>query len=215
MKTKYINSTKEKITDEGVKNSSVKKILKGDILLSFKLSIGKVAIANNEMYCNEAIAFFRGNKNVKTNYLYQYFLTNDITSNKTGCIGNGSLNKDSLKNLNITIPSIEDQEAIIKEMEYFDNLKEMYQTHITNTEKQIKERFEYHLNKCKNIVSKDTNESKENIVDSETEDDEEEKSIKKTKSTKSKVEKELETDTEDEKPIKKSSKKINKSTKKY
>jgi len=118
-------------------------------------------------------------------------------------------------------------------MKYFDNLKEMYQTHITNTEKQIKERFEYHLSKCKNAVPKDTNESKENNVDSETEDDEEEKIVKrtkitksskknvesaseeekpmiKTKSIKSKVEKELETDTDDEKPIKKS----NKSTKK-
>lgn len=70
-------------------------------------------------------------------------------------------------------------------MEYFDNLKEMYQTHITNTEKQIKERFEYHLNKCKNAVPKDINESKDDKADSETDDNEEEENVKKTKSTKS------------------------------
>ena len=40
-------------------------------------------------------------------------------------------------------------------MEYFDKLKEIYQTHITNTDIQIKERFEFHLNKCKN--AKETN----------------------------------------------------------
>jgi hypothetical protein len=37
-----------------------------------------------------------------------------------------------------------------KKMEYFDKLKEIYQTHITNTDIQIKEHFEFHLNKCKN-----------------------------------------------------------------
>ena len=146
-----------------------------------------------------------------------------------------NISNSFVENLNIPIPSIEDQEAIIKEMEYFDNLKEMYQTHIINTEKQIKERFEYHLNKCKNIVPKDITESKENNVDSETEDEEaknvkrtksskskkviesdseQEKPVKKSKSSKSKVEKELETDSEEEKQIKKSSKKTNKSTKK-
>ena len=40
-----INDTKEKITDDGIKNSSVKKIIKGSILMSFKLSIGKMGIA--------------------------------------------------------------------------------------------------------------------------------------------------------------------------
>lgn len=124
----------------------------------------------------------------------------------------------NLEKMNITIPSPEDQEAIIKEMEYFDNLKEMYQTHIINTEKQIKERFEYHLSKCKNAVPKDTVESKEDNtdnVDSETEDDEEEKIVKRTKTTKStkstkssKSKKDIVSDSKEEKPIKK-----NKSTK--
>jgi non-homologous end joining protein Ku len=50
-------------------------------------------------------------------------------------------------------------------MEYFDKLKEIYQTHIANTEIQIKECFEFHLNKCKN--STQTNqETKEELSES-------------------------------------------------
>lgn len=56
MNGQTITDTKEKITDEGVKNSNVKLIPKGTTLLSFKLSIGKTAIAGADLYTNEAIA---------------------------------------------------------------------------------------------------------------------------------------------------------------
>lgn len=56
MNGQTILDTKEKITDEGVKNSNVKLIPKGSTLLSFKLSIGKTAIAGKDLYTNEAIA---------------------------------------------------------------------------------------------------------------------------------------------------------------
>jgi len=40
----------------GVKNSNVKLFIKDTILFSFKLSIGKTAIAGVPLYTNEAIA---------------------------------------------------------------------------------------------------------------------------------------------------------------
>lgn len=45
---------KRKISDDGIKNSNVKLIPKGTTLLSFKLSIGKTAIAGKDLYTNEA-----------------------------------------------------------------------------------------------------------------------------------------------------------------
>ena len=56
MNGQIITDTKEKITDAGVKDSNVKLIPKGTTLLSFKLSIGKTAIAGTDLYTNEAIA---------------------------------------------------------------------------------------------------------------------------------------------------------------
>ena len=52
----YIYDTTEKITDLGIKNSNVKLLEKDSILFSFKLSIGKTAIAGKPLYTNEAIA---------------------------------------------------------------------------------------------------------------------------------------------------------------
>ena len=51
-----ITNTKEKITNEAIEKSNVKLIRKGTTLLSFKLSIGKTAIAGADLYTNEAIA---------------------------------------------------------------------------------------------------------------------------------------------------------------
>jgi len=149
MNTKYISDTKEKITDDGVNNSNVKLIKKGNILLSFKLSIGKIAFADDTMYCNEAIAFFEGNDEVSTKYLYTYFENTNITGGSSGCIGGGSLNKEKLNNLVISYPLLEDQEKIIKEMEELDVFEEQTKKLIQNLNKQAKETLERHLNSCK------------------------------------------------------------------
>jgi type I restriction-modification system DNA methylase subunit len=78
MKQKYITDTREKISDEAVKASNVKLIPKGTVLYSFKLTIGRVAIAGDNLYTNEAIAAFipkRGTEDIISNeYLYSLFL---------------------------------------------------------------------------------------------------------------------------------------------
>ncbi len=56
-------------------------------------------------------------------------------------------------------------------MKYFDKLKEMYQTHILNIDAQIKKRFEFYLNKCKDASEKKTDKKEE--LDSESESDKE------------------------------------------
>jgi type I restriction enzyme M protein len=85
----YIYDTKEKITDLGVQNSSVKLFTKDTILFSFKLSIGKTAIVGNPLYTNEAIAgiFSKNNDLLNNKYLY-YYLTITPTEkiNKTNYI---------------------------------------------------------------------------------------------------------------------------------
>ena len=54
----YIAETKEKITELAVMESGIKPIPKNTVIMSFKLSIGKVAITSKEMFCNEAIMAF-------------------------------------------------------------------------------------------------------------------------------------------------------------
>ena len=111
----YIYDTKEKITDLGVKESNVKLCAKDTILFSFKLSIGKTAIVGNPLYTNEAIAGIFINENLLSNmYLYYYLTINDFTKLGSGMFAKGSLNKKSLGELKIPIPSLENQEKIIE-----------------------------------------------------------------------------------------------------
>ncbi|WP_239733929.1 restriction endonuclease subunit S [Mammaliicoccus sp. M-M49] len=67
----FIKSTKEKIIEEGVVDYKVKIVPKDSVLLSFKLTIGRVKLTNKELTTNEAIAhFYSSNINKLYTYLY-------------------------------------------------------------------------------------------------------------------------------------------------
>ena len=117
MQGKIITNTKEKISDEGIKKSNVKLIPKGSVLLSFKLSIGKTAIAGKDLYTNEAIAGLipKNKENIKDNYLFFIFKYKSINLNlKDNNAFGKSLNSDILKNdVQIPLPPLESQKQII------------------------------------------------------------------------------------------------------
>jgi restriction endonuclease S subunit len=137
----YIYDTKEKITDLGVQNSSVKLFAKDTTLFSFKLSIGKTAIVGNPLYTNEAIAGISSKNNDLLNdkYLYYYLTINDFSKLGSGILGNGSLNKKSLEQIKITIPSIERQTEIVEYCEYNDTLIKQLEKEIENNKKQAQQ----------------------------------------------------------------------------
>ena len=136
----YIYDTKEKITDLGVQNSSVKLFAKDTILFSFKLSIGKTAIVGNPLYTNEAIAgLLSKNNDLNNKYLYYYLTINDFSKLGSGILGNGSLNKKSLEQIKIPIPSLERQKEIVEYCEYNDKLIKNLEKEIENNKKQAQQ----------------------------------------------------------------------------
>lgn len=134
----YIYDTKEKITDLGVQNSSVKLFAKDTILFSFKLSIGKTAIVGNPLYTNEAIAgiLSKNNDLLNNKYLYYYLTINDFSKLGSGILGNGSLNKKSLEQIKIPLLSLERQKEIVEYCEYNDTLIKQLEKEIENNKKQ-------------------------------------------------------------------------------
>lgn len=124
-KNKYIYDTKEKITDDGVKNSNVKLIPKNTVLLSFKLSIGKVSISGVDLYTNEAIAGLCIKDDTILNYLYLYYLfatkNIDLEKNNKNIFGK-SLNSEFLKyNVQIPLPPIDIQKNMVARIEAIDD----------------------------------------------------------------------------------------------
>jgi type I restriction-modification system DNA methylase subunit/restriction endonuclease S subunit len=110
-----INDTNKKITKKGIDDSSVKLIKKGATLMSFKLSIGKFGIAGEDMYCNEAIMFFKHDNETIHKFVTYCLKIIPIDSNLlSGNMGGGSLNKTTLNKIQIPSISISRQEEIVE-----------------------------------------------------------------------------------------------------
>src|SRR5581483_11583276 len=63
VKNKYINSTKRKITQSGLKNSSAKVLPIGTVLFSSRATIGEVSISTIELATNQGFKNFICDKN--------------------------------------------------------------------------------------------------------------------------------------------------------
>ncbi|SUX26039.1 restriction endonuclease subunit S [Campylobacter upsaliensis] len=136
MNGQVITDTKEKISDEAIKKSNVKLIPKGTTLLSFKLSIGKTAIAGKDLYTNEAIAGLIPNDNNKLLDMFLFYIfkwqTIDLDLKGNNAFGK-SLNSSVLKQeVKIPLPPLEAQESIVQAIESVENeitkLKEQSKT---------------------------------------------------------------------------------------
>lgn len=68
----FVLNTAENLTEDAIKQYNVKVIPKNTVLLSFKLTVGRVAIAPNDICTNEAIAHFKGRRECEREYIYFY-----------------------------------------------------------------------------------------------------------------------------------------------
>ena len=160
-----IYDTKKHITKEGELTMKNRKIPINSILLSFKLSIGKLAIAGVEMYCNEAIVYLNSKiKKIHQMYIYYILEGLDLEKYGRGTIGShGNLNKDILTNLQIPVPKSEQ-----KIKEWVDKISKPYNDKNESLYKKfIKELAEEAIPNIKEIVNKTnilSEELNENIV---------------------------------------------------
>ena len=107
----YIAETKKKITNLAVEKTNLKLLPKGTILLSSRAPIGKIAICDNDMYCNQGFKNIICSDKIENRYIY-YFLKHNIEYIKS--LGRGATFKEISKGIveNIEIPYIEKKEQI-------------------------------------------------------------------------------------------------------
>ena len=112
---KYISDTKEHLSKIAIEDSGIKMIPMNTVVMSFKLSIGKVAITSDNMYSNEAIMAFHDKHvvNVLPEYIFYMFMNKhwEVGSNKA--VMGKTLNKATLSDIEIEICSIEEQKRIV------------------------------------------------------------------------------------------------------
>ena len=105
--------TKEEITDFAVGQIRCRKIPKGTLLFSFKLTIGKMAFAGCDLYTNEAIAALKikDREQLYAEYLFfalqaaKFYGVNQAAKGKT-------LNSKSLAQIEVPLPVLDDQKRI-------------------------------------------------------------------------------------------------------
>ncbi len=68
----YISKSSEQLTQEAVDKFNIRVIPDNTVLLSFKLTVGRIAITHGKMTTNEAIAHFKTDKPYINEYLYCY-----------------------------------------------------------------------------------------------------------------------------------------------
>lgn len=115
--------TKEQITSEAAKAGKL--VDPGTVLLSFKLSIGKVAVAGIPLFTNEAIAALpiKTPNRLRSDYLLHTLRAMNLTSGANRAAMGATLNKAKLQRLRIPLPSLDEQRRIAAILDHADSLR--------------------------------------------------------------------------------------------
>ena len=101
----YISKSSEQLTQEAVDKFNIRVIPDNTVLLSFKLTVGRIAITHGEMTTNEAIAHFKTDKPYINEYLYCYLKDfNYQTMGSTSSIAT-AVNSKIIKTMPFIVPT--------------------------------------------------------------------------------------------------------------
>lgn len=142
MGAKYLKDSNEHITDEAVKVSGIKKVKKGTVVMSFKLTVGKCGIAAVDLFTNEAIMAFnvKDGFNIKNDFLY-YYLQGYKWQGANKAVMGLTLNKATISKQRISIPPMAEQEAIVAELDEINEAIEALQQQVADLDTLAKATF--------------------------------------------------------------------------
>ncbi|PCJ51085.1 MAG: type I restriction endonuclease subunit S [Gammaproteobacteria bacterium] len=113
-----VSDTSKKITQEAVDQVfKYDPILAGSLIMSFKLTVGKIAILNVDAYHNEAIISIQAFNDISRDYLFKFLPTRALEGNTKRAIMGNTLNATSLSLLLIPIPPIAEQHRIVTKVD--------------------------------------------------------------------------------------------------
>ncbi len=160
---KYVGQTKEQLSDLAIEESGIKAIPSNTVVMSFKLSIGKVAITTEKSYSNEAIMAFidKKFKEISVDYLYYLLKNKDWSEGLNKAVMGITLNKATLSEIKIRIHEIHEQKKIVTILDKVSELIILRKQQIDELDKLIKSRFvemfgdlEYSNKKLISIIQK-------------------------------------------------------------
>ena len=120
---KEIGESNEHITDTAVTTTNIRKVKKGTVIMSFKLTVGKCAICTKDLYTNEAIMAFnlKEGYDITPDFLY-YYLSNYNWKGANKAVMGMTLNKATISQQVISYPSLSEQQSIVAELDKINEL---------------------------------------------------------------------------------------------
>lgn len=111
-------TTKSKVSRKYIEAFHPRIAKAGSLLYSFKLSLGQVAFVKKDIYTNEAIISFSCKETRNLRFLKYSSSLIEYNAN-TNIYGSKILNQQLIGNAHITLPSVEEQEAIANFLDDF------------------------------------------------------------------------------------------------
>ena len=146
----YISRGERNISSEGLNNSSAKLVPKNTVLMTSRAPIGYIAIANNELSTNQGFKNLICNEKICHYKYFYYWLKLNIKYIINN--SNGSTFKEisggTFKNLEISLPSINEQKAISSILWTIDEEISVLKKINKNLEEQLSLIFEEWFVKC-------------------------------------------------------------------
>ena len=112
MGNSHVYDSLNKLSDKAISEAGIPITPKGSLLFSFKLSIGKIAFSDCDLYTNEAIISIEDERNINLNYFYYTIPIFMILNAKENIYGAKLLNQSLIFNTSLLSPAKEEQKAI-------------------------------------------------------------------------------------------------------
>jgi type I restriction enzyme S subunit len=108
-----VAQTAERITKAGVQGSGVRLVEAGTLLMSFKLTVGRVAVAGTDLYTNEAIVAIKAKPRIAhSRWLFHILPRVAASGVLDAAVKGNTLNKKKLENLKLLLPPSSEQQRI-------------------------------------------------------------------------------------------------------
>lgn len=140
---RYVETTEEFITDEGLAHSSAKLIQPDTVLYSIFASIGATGILTIPATTNQAIAAVRPkDKSLSVDYLYHWLKAQENTAKASGRgVAQNNINLSILRAMDIPIPSPAVQGEIVSSFDAVLARKDDYDEQLRKLDELVKSRF--------------------------------------------------------------------------
>ncbi len=122
-----VTHSKERLARPWVIASNIAVVEPGTVLLSYKLTLGKLGIAGTQLSTNEAIAALpiKNEAILLPKYLFYFLKTVNFSALSHGAAKGKLLNRESLSNIRIPIPPLPEQRRIVEILDQADALRKM------------------------------------------------------------------------------------------